>query len=159
MPQRITDMLAMDDESPALTVSIGVAVYLVQDERTVESLLAAADRSLYKNKLHKVIRDRICEEQTHGKDAEMAGTGGSPAQRTIAFGRGFVVRGETNERVPFQEETFTISVSAHGTMLVMATKVELGQKLLVKNLQTQDETEGRVVRFGSPYGGLAQVGI
>ena len=70
-----------------------------------------------------------------------------------------VVRGESEESKPFQEKTFTISVSAHGTLLVLATKVRLGQTLLLSNPQTQDEVVGRVVRFSIPHGGLAQVGI
>jgi hypothetical protein len=70
-----------------------------------------------------------------------------------------VVRGESAESQPFREKTFTISVSAHGTLLVLATKVALGQTLLLSNLHSQGEVVGRVVRFGLPRGGLAQVGI
>ena len=70
-----------------------------------------------------------------------------------------VVRGTTAEKAPFQEETFTVSVSAHGALVVLATPVELGQPVFLVNLQTQEEREGRVARFGSLYGGLAQVGI
>ncbi len=70
-----------------------------------------------------------------------------------------VVRGESTESKPFQEKTFTISVSAHGTLLVLATKVALGQTLLLSNSHSQDEVVGRVIRFGISYGGLAQVGI
>ncbi len=70
-----------------------------------------------------------------------------------------IVRGETPELQPFQEETFTIVVSAHGALLVLATKVAPGQKLLLMNPQTWDEREGRVAYSGSPYGGLAHVAI
>jgi hypothetical protein len=70
-----------------------------------------------------------------------------------------IVRGESIHREPFQEETFTISVSAHGALVVLAGKVALGQKISLENLKTHAEIEGRVARFGPPYGGLAQVGI
>ena len=70
-----------------------------------------------------------------------------------------MVRGESIEGKTFQEETFTISVSAHGALLVLAAKVAVGQRLVLMNLQTHTEKEGRVARFGSPYGGLAQVGV
>jgi hypothetical protein len=70
-----------------------------------------------------------------------------------------IVRGESIHREPFQEETFTISVSAHGALVVLAGKVALGQKVSLKNLKNHAEIEGRVARFGPPYGGLAQVGI
>ena len=69
------------------------------------------------------------------------------------------VRGESIHSEPFQEETFTISVSAHGALVVLAGKVVLGQKISLENLKTHAEIEGRVARFGPPYGGLAQVGI
>lgn len=70
-----------------------------------------------------------------------------------------IVRGESILQGPFQEETFTISVSAHGALVVLAGKVALGQKVSLENLKTHAEIEGRVARFGPPYGGLAQVGI
>ena len=70
-----------------------------------------------------------------------------------------VIRGESAEQTPFEEQTFTISVSTHGALVVLAHKVSVGQTLFLKNPQTQFETEGRVARLGAPYGGLAQVGI
>jgi len=70
-----------------------------------------------------------------------------------------IVRGKSVEGQPFQEETFTISVSDHGALLMLSSKVALGQVLLLVNPHTQSEREGRVARFGSPYGGLAQVGV
>ena len=70
-----------------------------------------------------------------------------------------VVRGESAEKQPFQEETFTISVNAHGALVLLAAKVSLGQILFLMKPGTQQEQEGRVARLGSPYGGLAQVAV
>jgi PilZ domain-containing protein len=70
-----------------------------------------------------------------------------------------VVRGESAEQQPFEEQTFSISISTYGALVVLAHKVKVGQKLFLKNPETQYEAEGRVARLGSPYGGLAQVGI
>jgi hypothetical protein len=70
-----------------------------------------------------------------------------------------VVRGQSVESKPFREETFTISVSANGALLLLAAKVAVGQTLLLTNPETRDEQEGRVARFGSPYGGLSQVAV
>lgn len=70
-----------------------------------------------------------------------------------------IVRGESVERKFFLEPTFAISVSAHGALVVMSTKVTLGQTLFLKNPGTQKEMEGRVTRFGPLYGNQAQVGI
>jgi hypothetical protein len=70
-----------------------------------------------------------------------------------------VVRGETTDKRPFQEETFTIVVSAYGALVVLAAKVELGQRLVLVNLSTRDEQDCRVAFLGPPYAGLSQVGL
>ena len=70
-----------------------------------------------------------------------------------------IVRGQSIEEHSFQEETFTIAVSPHGALVVLAAKVALGQRLLLMNPETRDEREGRVAYLGPPYGGLTQVGI
>jgi hypothetical protein len=70
-----------------------------------------------------------------------------------------LVSGESAEHQPFQEETFTISISLHGVLTLLAAKVVIGQRLVLVNPATQGRVEGRVARFGSNYGGLAQVGI
>jgi hypothetical protein len=69
------------------------------------------------------------------------------------------VRGQSAEWKSFREDTFTTSVSAHGALVVLSTKVELGQTIYLKNPKTQKEIEGRVTRFGPRYGNQAQVGI
>jgi chemotaxis protein histidine kinase CheA len=69
------------------------------------------------------------------------------------------VRGVSLDAKPFQEEAFTLSVSAHGALVALSTTVTLGQALFVKNPQTQEEVGAWVTRFGIPRGGLAQVGI
>jgi len=69
-----------------------------------------------------------------------------------------VIRGESPDRRAFQEETFTVTVNAHGALLMMATKVAPGQKLILTN-PNQDEREGRVSFMGTTYAGLAQVAI
>jgi len=46
---RVAERVAQDGEKPAITVSLGVAVY-PQDGATLEMLLNAADRALYDNK-------------------------------------------------------------------------------------------------------------
>ena len=46
---RIGERLADDREEPRLSVSVGVAVY-PEDGTTIETLLQAADRALYKMK-------------------------------------------------------------------------------------------------------------
>src|ERR1700674_5221458 len=70
-----------------------------------------------------------------------------------------VVRGVSLDSKSVREETFTLSISAHGALVALATTVTLGQALFLRNPQTQDEAGAWVTRFGLPQGGLAQVGI
>jgi hypothetical protein len=72
---------------------------------------------------------------------------------------GLVVRGESQEKGTFQEETITLSVSAHGALMVLAASVSVGQTLFLKNPRTQKELQGRVVRTGQPRRGHAEIGV
>jgi diguanylate cyclase (GGDEF)-like protein/PAS domain S-box-containing protein len=47
--QRVSEQLKSDGEEPFLSVSIGIAIY-PQDGRTIDELLGAADRALYRDK-------------------------------------------------------------------------------------------------------------
>src|SRR5580698_10084073 len=69
------------------------------------------------------------------------------------------VRGVSLDTKPFQEEAFTLSISAHGALIALANTVTLGQALFLRNPQTQEEVGAWVTRFGNPRGGLAQVGV
>lgn len=69
-----------------------------------------------------------------------------------------LIRGESGGRA-FQEETFTVTVSAHGALLMLETEVSLGQKLTVRNPKNSDEREVRVAYKGAVHAGLAQVAV
>jgi hypothetical protein len=96
-------------------------------------------------------------------DAMPGAPGPDPAERRrsprVLADVALVIRGESAEKQPFREETFTISVSAYGALVILAAKVALGQTLVLMNPETRVEREGRVARFSSPYGGLAQVAV
>lgn len=70
-----------------------------------------------------------------------------------------IVRGVSLDTKPFQEETFTLSVSAHGALVALTTTVTLGQALFLRNPETKEEVGAWVTRFGLPRGGVAQVGV
>lgn len=63
------------------------------------------------------------------------------------------------DKQAFQEETFTLVVSAHGALVMLATRVALGQKVVLTNPKNLDEREGTVAYVGPAYAGLARVGI
>src|ERR1700691_2729728 len=70
-----------------------------------------------------------------------------------------VVRGLSVEKKPFREETFTISVNAHGALIALFTSVAVGQTLVLMDPQNRDERDGRVTRFRSLDAPLDQVGV
>jgi len=87
--------------------------------------------------------------------------GGAERRRSerLLMDLGLVVRGESVEKMAFREETFTISVSTHGALVLLSTRVSLGQTLFLRNSETDYEIEGRVSRFDQRYCGFAPVGI
>ncbi len=70
-----------------------------------------------------------------------------------------VVCGQLGGQQAFREETFTVTVSAHGALLMMATDVSLGQKIMVVNPFNRDQLEGRIAYQGPRHAGLSQVAV
>jgi hypothetical protein len=70
-----------------------------------------------------------------------------------------VIRGESADQKTFREETFTVTVSAHGALLMLASDVVLGQKIVVINPLNRDEREGRIAYRGPIHAGLSQVAV
>jgi hypothetical protein len=70
-----------------------------------------------------------------------------------------VIWGESPEQQAFREETFTITVSAHGALVMLATKVSPGQRVTLRKLADTIEIRGKIAYAGMPYAGLTQVGI
>lgn len=71
---------------------------------------------------------------------------------------GLFVRGASGG-TNFQEETQTISVSAHGCMLRLAAKVARGQHVTIVNKKTAEELACTVTYLGNSDGVTAEVGI
>jgi hypothetical protein len=70
-----------------------------------------------------------------------------------------VLLGESADHRPFRETTFTVTVNAHGALLMLETKVVLGQKVKLANPENWDERDAHVAYVGGDHAGLAQVGI
>src|SRR5579864_1156394 len=70
-----------------------------------------------------------------------------------------LVRGESAEKVAFQEEAFTLSINSHGALVVMSTNVAQGQAIVLKNLLNQDELGCRVTRSSPTDGKLSRVSV
>jgi hypothetical protein len=69
------------------------------------------------------------------------------------------IEGKTNGAQEFKEETFTLTVSAHGALIVLAASVALGQTIKLTNLKSKGQHEATVAFLGPPYAGLSTVGI
>jgi hypothetical protein len=70
-----------------------------------------------------------------------------------------LVRGQSIGSGKFQEETFTVTISAHGAMVMMAASVALGQTITLVSLKNSTERACRIAYKGPVYAGLAQVGV
>jgi hypothetical protein len=70
-----------------------------------------------------------------------------------------VIRGESADQNLFREETFTVTVSAHGALIMLAANVALGQRIVMMNPLNRDEREGRIAYRGPLHAGLSQVAV
>jgi hypothetical protein len=68
-----------------------------------------------------------------------------------------LVRGKTSQ--PFQEETHTISVNAHGCVFRLATQVKRLQQIAIVNSKTAEELPCKVTFLGQKESGKTEVGV
>lgn len=59
----------------------------------------------------------------------------------------------------FVEETRTLVVNLNGALIILAGKVENGQRLRLTNRATQAEQVCRVANLGAKSGGKTQIGV
>lgn len=70
-----------------------------------------------------------------------------------------LVEGHVKEKGPFTEPTRAILLNAHGALITLVARTELGEKLMLTNVATLEEQECRVVYLGGKLGGGTEVGI
>ena len=70
-----------------------------------------------------------------------------------------MVCGQSTERGPFREETVILSLNSHGALLALSADVALGQKVVLMNPQTWNETEARVSRLAALHGQWTAVAV
>jgi hypothetical protein len=70
-----------------------------------------------------------------------------------------LVCGESPDRSAFEEETFTVTVNAHGALLMLAAKVGIGQQIRLINQASHEERLARVAYKGGDHAGLSQVAV
>lgn len=69
------------------------------------------------------------------------------------------VNGKATDGKPFNEETRTLVVNAHGALISLASRVRAGQSITIANKATQQSQECRVVYLGNPQAGKTQMGV
>ncbi len=87
---------------------------------------------------------------------------GSPSRRRsqrVLMQVGIVVRGADTMNRKFEEETETLSINAHGALILLGAKVASGTKVVIKHMKTQEEQECAVVFLGSTRGGKTEIGF
>ena len=69
------------------------------------------------------------------------------------------VSGQIGVGLPFQEETHTRAISAHGALILVSTQVYRGQRLTLSNVQTKAALECVVAHIARRQGEHAQAGV
>jgi len=70
-----------------------------------------------------------------------------------------VVSGESADKLPFHQETHTVVVNAHGALVLLRSKVTVGQVLTVRNAKTNEERDCRVSNVSANPSGQMEVGV
>ena len=69
------------------------------------------------------------------------------------------VRGTDSQGNPFEEETETLAINAHGALTLVNARVTSGSKILLQHRRTQEEQECHVVFLGPVRAGKAEIGL
>ena len=70
-----------------------------------------------------------------------------------------LVYGRRKDGRPYQEETHSLVVNAHGGLILLAEPVELEQKLLLTNPKPMKQATVRVVYRGRRLGAKTEIGV
>ena len=69
------------------------------------------------------------------------------------------VSGQSGPGLPFEEDTHTRAISAHGALLLVSTQVSRGQRLTLSNVQTKAALECVVAHIDRRQSNQPQVGV
>jgi hypothetical protein len=70
-----------------------------------------------------------------------------------------LVQASESSRSPFQEETHTVVLNAHGTLLEMQAALDTGQTVTLKNLRTSEQIECLVKLVTPTDGGKFNIAL
>lgn len=69
------------------------------------------------------------------------------------------VRGTDSQGNPFEEETETLAINAHGALTLVNARVTSGSKILLRHRRTEEEQECHVAFLGPVRAGKAEIGL
>ena len=69
------------------------------------------------------------------------------------------IRGTDAQSKPFEEETETLAINAHGALILLAARVTSGCKVELQHKKTLEEQECHVAFLGPVRNGKAEIGL
>jgi len=69
------------------------------------------------------------------------------------------IRGTDAQGKPFEEETATLAINAHGALILLQNRVTSGSKVHMRHNRTQEEQECHVAFLGPVRSGKAELGL
>ncbi len=69
------------------------------------------------------------------------------------------VRGKDAQGNPFEEETATLAINAHGALILLQTRLTSGSKVMMLHNRTKQEEECQVAFLGPVRSGKAEIGL
>jgi len=69
------------------------------------------------------------------------------------------VSGRNSRGAPFEEETHTLAISAHGALILLAMSVNKGERVTLLNVRTESTAECSIAYVTAPQSDRQQVGI
>jgi hypothetical protein len=72
---------------------------------------------------------------------------------------GVRVRGTDAQGKPFEEETATLAINAHGALILLESRLTSGSKVMMQHSGTKQEQECHVAFLGPVRTGKAEIGL
>lgn len=69
------------------------------------------------------------------------------------------IRGKNAEGAPFEEETSTLAINAHGALILLQARITSGSMVQLQHNGTKQEQECQVVFLGPVRSGRAEIGL
>jgi hypothetical protein len=69
------------------------------------------------------------------------------------------IRGENAKGAPFEEETETLAINAHGALILLNARLTSGSKVHMKHNRTEEEQECHVAFLGPVRDGKSEIGL